>query len=394
LANSYFSIEQSNKKRSKFVKIAILKEVLAGETRVAMLPSEIKRLLKNENIAVLIESGAGDGSFFPDSEYEAVGAKIVENPYADADVILKLNPPTDDEVAKIKDGTTLISLLAPFTNHAFVKSLAAKNITTFCLELIPRTTYAQSMDVLSSQATVGGYRAVLNAATHIGKFFPMLMTPAGTIKPATVLVIGAGVAGLQAIATASRLGAKVEAFDVRPAAREQVESLGAKFLYMDLDESSETDSGYAIEMDDEFIRKEMELLHDAAKRVDVIITTALIFGKKAPILIKDYMVKDMKGGSCIIDMAAENGGNCELTKPDEIIVENGVTIDGTINLPAQVPTHASLMLSKNLAKLLSDIIKEGELVVDFENEVTQGCVVTYEGKIVHEMTKKIIEGAK
>ncbi len=376
------------------MKIAILKEVLAGETRVAMLPSEIKRLLKNENIAVLIESGAGDGSFFPDSEYEAVGAKIVENPYADADVILKLNPPTDDEVAKIKDGTTLISLLAPFTNHAFVKSLAAKNITTFCLELIPRTTYAQSMDVLSSQATVGGYRAVLNAATHIGKFFPMLMTPAGTIKPATVLVIGAGVAGLQAIATASRLGAKVEAFDVRPAAREQVESLGAKFLYMDLDESSETDSGYAIEMDDEFIRKEMELLHDAAKRVDVIITTALIFGKKAPILIKDYMVKDMKGGSCIIDMAAENGGNCELTKPDEIIVENGVTIDGTINLPAQVPTHASLMLSKNLAKLLSDIIKEGELVVDFENEVTQGCVVTYEGKIVHEMTKKIIEGAK
>ncbi|MBL7052809.1 MAG: NAD(P)(+) transhydrogenase (Re/Si-specific) subunit alpha, partial [Candidatus Marinimicrobia bacterium] len=248
--------------------IAVLKEVLQGESRVAMLPSEIKRLLKNENIAVLIESGAGNGSFFPDSEYEAVGAKIVENPYADADVILKLNPPTDEEVAKIKDGTTLISLLAPFTNHALVKSLAQKNITSFCLELIPRTTYAQSMDVLSSQATVGGYRAVLNAATHISKFFPMLMTPAGTIKPATVLVIGAGVAGLQAIATASRLGAKVEAFDVRPAAREQVESLGAKFLYMDLDESSETDSGYAIEMDDEFIRKEMELLHDAAKRVD------------------------------------------------------------------------------------------------------------------------------
>ena len=374
--------------------IAVLKEVLQGESRVAMLPSEIKRLLKNENIAVLIESGAGNGSFFPDSEYEAVGAKIVENPYADADVILKLNPPTDEEVAKIKDGTTLISLLAPFTNHALVKSLAQKNITSFCLELIPRTTYAQSMDVLSSQATVGGYRAVLNAATHISKFFPMLMTPAGTIKPATVLVIGAGVAGLQAIATASRLGAKVEAFDVRPAAREQVESLGAKFLYMDLDESSETDSGYAIEMDDEFIRKEMELLHDAAKRVDAIITTALIFGKKAPVLIKDYMVKDMKGGSCIIDMAAENGGNCELTQPGKVVVENGVTIDGTLNLPTQVSTHASLMLSKNMAKLLSDIVKEGELIVDFENEVTKGCVVTHNGEIVHEMTKNIIEGAK
>ena len=374
--------------------IAVLKEVLQGESRVAMLPSEIKRLLKNENIAVLIESGAGNGSFFPDSEYEAVGAKIVENPYADADVILKLNPPTDEEVAKIKDGTTLISLLAPFTNHALVKSLAQKNITSFCLELIPRTTYAQSMDVLSSQATVGGYRAVLNAATHISKFFPMLMTPAGTIKPATVLVIGAGVAGLQAIATASRLGAKVEAFDVRPAAREQVESLGAKFLYMDLDESSETDSGYAIEMDEEFIRKEMELLHDAAKRVDAIITTALIFGKKAPVLIKDYMVKDMKGGSCIIDMAAENGGNCELTQPGKVVVENGVTIDGTLNLPTQVSTHASLMLSKNMAKLLSDIVKEGELIVDFENEVTKGCVVTHNGEIVHEMTKNIIEGAK
>ena len=288
----------------------------------------------------------------------------------------------------------MISLLAPFTNHDSVKLLSSKKVTSFCLELIPRTTYAQSMDVLSSQATVGGYRAVLNAAIHSGKFFPMLMTPAGTIKPSTVLVIGAGVAGLQAIATASRLGAKVEAFDVRPAAREQVESLGAKFLYMDLDESSETDSGYAVEMDEEFIRKEMELLHEAAKRVDAIITTALIFGKPAPILIKDYMVKDMQDGSCVIDMAAENGGNCELTEPGKVVTKHGVIIDGSLNLPTEVPVHASQMFSKNIAKLLSDIIKENKLEVDFENEITKGCVVTHNGEIVHEMTKKIIEGAK
>ena len=269
-----------------------------------------------------------------------------------------------------------------------------KNISSFCLELIPRSTYAQSMDVLSSQATVSGYRAVLNAATHMGKFFPMLMTPAGTIKPATVLIIGAGVAGLQAIATASRLGAKVEAFDVRSAAREQVESLGAKFLYMDLDDAAETDSGYAVEMNEEFIRKEMELLHDAAKRVDAIITTALIFGKKAPILIKDYMVNDMQPGSCIIDLAAENGGNCDLTKPGEIIHHNGVTIDGRLNLPSQVPYHASQMLSKNISKLLMEIIEDGKIKYEMENDIINGCLVTHKGIITHEMTRNIIEGAK
>ncbi len=375
------------------MKIAIPKETLPGETRVAMLPMEVKRL-KSDEITVLVEASAGAGSFVSDADYESVGAQIVNDVYQEADVIVKINPPTEDELSKIKDGTTLISLLAPFTNHDSVKLLSSKKVTSFCLELIPRTTYAQSMDVLSSQATVGGYRAVLNAAIHSGKFFPMLMTPAGTIKPSTVLVIGAGVAGLQAIATASRLGAKVEAFDVRPAAREQVESLGAKFLYMDLDESSETDSGYAVEMDEEFIRKEMELLHEAAKRVDAIITTALIFGKPAPILIKDYMVKDMQDGSCVIDMAAENGGNCELTEPGKVVTKHGVIIDGSLNLPTEVPVHASQMFSKNIAKLLSDIIKENKLEVDFENEITKGCVVTHNGEIVHEMTKKIIEGAK
>ncbi|MBT7411065.1 MAG: hypothetical protein HN826_15305 [Methylococcales bacterium] len=261
------------------------------------------------------------------------------------------------------------------------------------MELIPRTTYAQSMDVLSSQATVSGYQAVINSAKHSSKFYPMLMTPAGTIKPATILVIGAGVAGLQAIATAKRLGAKVEAFDVRPAAREQVESLGAKFLYMELDDSSETDSGYAVEMNDEFVRKEMELLHDAAKRADAIITTALIFGKKAPILIKDYMIDDMQKGSCVIDLAAEMGGNCELTQPDEIINHNGVIIDGTLNLPSQLPVHASQMLSKNISKLLTDITSDGVININFENEFIKNCVVTHEKQIVHEMTKKIIEGS-
>ncbi len=371
--------------------IGIPREIRDGETRVALLPPEIKRI-QSEKIVFQMETNCGIGAFISDSEYVSAGVKIVDDVYQNSDVILKINPPADGELTKIQNNSILISLLDPFINHSTVRTLAEKNITAFCLELIPRTTYAQSMDVLSSQATVSGYRTVLNAANHLGKFFPMLMTPAGTIKPSTVLVLGAGVAGLQAIATASRLGAKVEAFDVRPAAREQVESLGAKFLYMDLDESAETESGYAIEMDEEFIRKEMELLHEASKRVDVIISTALIFGKKAPILIKDYMVKDMHPGSCIIDMAAENGGNCELTEPGNVINKHGVIIDGTTNLPAQAPVHASQMFSKNLAKLLTDIIKDGTIQVDFENEITKGCVVTNKGEIVHPLTKKIIQG--
>lgn len=371
--------------------IGIPKESLAGETRVAILPAEIKKL-SSDLLKFKIESGAGNGSFIADENYAESGAEIVSDVYSDSDLIIRINPPTEEELSKLNNGTCLISLLAPFTNHALVKQLAEKNISSYCLELIPRSTYAQSMDVLSSQATVGGYRAVLNAASHLSKFFPMLMTPAGTIKPSTVLVIGAGVAGLQAIATAKRLGAKVEAFDVRPAAREQVESLGAKFLYMDLDDSAETDSGYAVEMNEEFIRKEMELLHDAAKRVDAIITTALIFGRPAPILIKGYMVNDMQPGSCIIDMAAENGGNCELTKPGEIIHHNGVTIDGTLNLPAQVPYHASQMLSKNISKLLTEVIEDGKIKFDLENDIIKGCLVTHEKNIIHEMTKNIIKG--
>ena len=371
--------------------IGISKESLPGETRVALLPPEIKRLL-SDNLTFNIETEAGTGSFISDENYMESGADIIPDVYLNSDLIIRINPPTEGEVFKLKEGSCLVSLLAPFTNHDLVKQLAAKNISSFCLELIPRSTYAQSMDVLSSQATVAGYRAVLNAASHMGKFFPMLMTPAGTIKPATILIIGTGVAGLQAIATAGRLGAKVEAFDVRPAAREQVESLGAKFLYMDLDDSAETDSGYAVEMNDEFIRKEMELLHDASKRVDAIITTALIFGKKAPILIKDYMVNDMQTGACIIDLAAENGGNCEFTQPGEIIHHGGVTIDGRLNLPAQVPFHASQMLSKNISKLLGEIIKDGKVNFDLENDIIKGCLVTHEGKIIHEMTRNIIEG--
>ena len=371
--------------------IGIPKESLSGETRVSFLPPEIKRLL-SDNLTFNIETGAGVSSYISDENYTESGAEIIPDVYLNSNLIIRINPPSEEEVSKLKEGSCLVSLLAPFTNHDLVKQLAAKNISSFCLELIPRSTYAQSMDVLSSQATVAGYRAVLNAASHMGKFFPMLMTPAGTIKPATILIIGAGVAGLQAIATASRLGAKVEAFDVRPAAREQVESLGAKFLYMDLDDSAETDSGYAVEMNEEFIRKEMELLHDASKRVDAIITTALIFGKKAPILIKDYMVNDMQTGSCIIDLAAENGGNCELTQPGEIVNHIGITIDGRLNLPAQVPFHASQMLSKNISKLLGEIIKDGKVKFDLDNDIIKGCLVTHEGKIIHKMTRKIIEG--
>ena len=373
--------------------IGIPKETLPDENRVAILPVEIKQL-SSDDLVFKIESGAGIGSYISDEDYSSAGAEISSDVYSDADMIIRINPPNEEDLVKIKSNTAIISLLSPFTNHNLVKNLAKNNSSVFCLELIPRSTYAQSMDVLSSQATVAGYRAVLNAATHMGKIFPMLMTPAGTIKPATVLIIGAGVAGLQAIATARRLGAKVEAFDVRPAAREQVESLGAKFLYMDLDDSAETEGGYAIEMNEEFIRKEMELLHETAKRVDAIITTAMIFGKKSPILIKEYMVNDMQPGSCIIDLAAENGGNCELTKPGEVIYSRGVTIDGQLNLPSQVPYHASQMLSKNISKLLTEITEEGKIKFDMNNEIIKGCLVTHEGKIVHEMTKNIIEGAQ
>ena len=372
--------------------IGLPKETLKGETRIALLPSDIKRAV-SDKLSFQVETGAGIGAYFSDDMYLESGAEVITNVYLSANLIIRINPPSENEIDMLKEGSCLVSLINPFINHSLVEKLAERNISTFCLELIPRSTYAQSMDVLSSQATVSGYRAVLNAATHMGKFFPMLMTPAGTIKPAHVLILGAGVAGLQAIATARRLGAKVEAFDVRPAAREQVESLDAKFLYMDLDDSAETDSGYAVEMNEEFIRKEMELLHDAAKRVDGIITTALIFGKKAPVLIKDYMVKDMQTGSCIIDLAAENGGNCELTEPGDIINHNGVTIDGRLNLPSQVPYHASQMLSKNMAKLLSEIISEGKIQFDMENEIVKGCLLTHDGKITHEMTRNIIEGA-
>ena len=373
--------------------IGLPKETLPGETRIALLPIEINRLA-SDILLFQMEAGAGLGAYFSDESYIEAGVDVTDEVYSSSNLIIRINPPTEAEIDKMKKDTCLVSLVNPFINHELVKKLASRNISTFCLELIPRSTYAQSMDVLSSQATVSGYRAVINAASHIGKFFPMLMTPAGTIKPARVLILGAGVAGLQAIATAGRLGAKVKAFDVRPAAREQVESLGAEFLYMDLDDSSETDSGYAMEMDDEFIRKEMELLHEASKQVDAIITTALIFGKKAPILIKDYMVSDMQIGSCIIDLAAENGGNCEMTKPGEIINHNGITIDGSFNLPSQVPYHASQMLSKNMSKLLGEIIKDGKVQFDMENEIIQGCLLTHGGKIVHKMTKTIIEGEK
>ena len=373
--------------------IGLPKETLLGETRISVFPEEIKRLSSDE-LTFHVETNAGLGAFISDESYIDSGAKIVSDVYTNADLIIRINPPSETEIDTLQKNSCLVSLLNPFIKHDLIKKLATRNISTFCLELIPRSTYAQSMDVLSSQATVAGYRSVLNAASHMGKFFPMLMTPAGTIKPSQVLIIGAGVSGLQAIATASRLGAKVEAFDIRPASREQVESLGAKFLYMDLEDSSETKSGYAIEMDKEFIRREMELLHDAAKRVDVIISTALIFGKKAPILIKDYMVNDMRTGSCIIDLAAESGGNCELTQPGDIINHRGVTIDGRLNLPSQVPYHASQMLSKNMGKLIDEIIKDGTIQYDMENEIIKGCLLTHEGKIVHEMTQKIIEGEK
>ena len=376
------------------MKIGVISADSTTESRVALTPDAVKKLRKL-GFEVVVQSGAGLAAYYTDDSYQTAGADIASSSaevVEQSQIITTISDLPAELTETLKPKQIVVGMLDPYRNTQ-LETYATKGATVFAMELLPRTlSRAQNMDVLSSQANLAGYKAVLLAANEYSRPFPMFMTSAGTVKPAKVVILGVGVAGLQAIATASRLGAKVEAFDVRPVAREQVESLGAKFLYMDLDDSAETDSGYAVEMNEEFIRKEMELLHDAAKRVDAIITTALIFGRPAPILIKDYMVNDMQPGSCIIDMAAENGGNCELTKPGEIIHHNGVTIDGTLNLPAQVPYHASQMLSKNISKLLTEVIEDGKIKFDLENDIIKGCLVTHEKNIIHEMTKNIIEG--
>jgi NAD(P) transhydrogenase subunit alpha len=371
------------------MRIGVVRETTPGERRVALVPETVGRLAKSGN-EVIVEPGAGEASSFPDRMYTEAGGTIGDA--WSADLVLKVAKPSDDELARIREGAVLIAFLQPLTNHALVRELARRRVTALSMDAIPRITRAQAMDALSSQATVAGYKAVLLAAVALPKFFPMLTTAAGTIAPAKAFIIGAGVAGLQAIATARRLGAVVEAFDTRPVVREQVQSLGAKFLEVDLGETGEGAGGYAKELSEEAHRKEVELLAKAVKENDIIITTAAIPGRPAPKLITADMVRSMKPGSVIVDLAAETGGNTELTEAGKVIDVDGVRIDGTTNIPSTMPYHASQMYSRNIQSLLGLMItKEGKLNLDMNDDVIKGTVITKDGEVVHEATRKLVE---
>ncbi len=372
------------------MKVGIPKEVFAGESRVAMIPESVKRLVDKADFVV--ESGAGAAAGFDDAAYEAVGAQVEADHAAvlAADLVLKIQPPAigedglPDEVAAMTQGAALITFLKPFARSDMLQKLAERNITAMSMEMVPRITRAQNMDALSSMATCAGYKAVLLAANAFARFFPMFMTAAGTIAPARALILGAGVAGLQAIATAKRLGAVVEAFDTRPVVKEQVESLGAKFVALDVaHEEAEDAGGYAKELSEDHHKRELELIAGRLPRTDIIITTAQIPGRSAPILITEEMVQALKPGSVIVDLAAEGGGNCELTEYDRTVVKHGVTIIGTANLPGLMPVHASQMYSKNVGNLLQHLLGDDGLQLDMEDAITAGVVVTHGGKIVH-----------
>src|SRR3989441_630450 len=368
------------------MRIGVVRETTPGERRVSLVPETVGRLTKSGN-ELVVERGAGQASSFPDRPYTDAGATIGD-PWS-AELVLKVAKPSDDELARLREGAVLIAFLQPLVNHSLVRDLARRRVTALSMDAIPRITRAQPMDALSSQATVAGYKAVLLAAVALPKFFPMLTTAAGTIAPAKAFVIGAGVAGLQAIATARRLGAVVEAFDTRPVVKEQVQSLGAKFLEVDLGETGEGTGGYAKELSEEAHRKEVELLAKAVKENDIVITTAAIPGRPAPRLISADMVRSMRPGSVIVDLAAETGGNCELTRAGEIIDVGGVRVDGTTNLPSTMPYHASQMYSRNVASLLGLLItKEGKLNIDMNDDVVKGTVITKDGEVVHEATRK------
>ena len=373
------------------MRIGVPRETVPGERRVALVPETVQKLVKGGN-EVIVERGAGTEAAFVDSAYEQAGARLVDDAF-DAELVVKVQRPTADELGKMRSGSMLIAFLQSLIDPKYAQSIAEKGVTALSMDAIPRITRAQPMDALSSQATVGGYKAVLLAAAHLPRFFPMLTTAAGTIAPAKALVIGAGVAGLQAIATARRLGAVVEAFDTRPVVKEQVQSLGAKFLEIDLGESGAGAGGYAKELSGEAHRKEVELLAKAARENDIIITTAAIPGRKAPVLITKEMVPTMRPGSVIVDLAAETGGNCELTEAGKTVVKHGVTIIGTTNLPSTMPYHSSQMYSRNIASLLALFLKEGKAALDMSDEVVKGTVITQDGKVVHEATAKLLAPA-
>ncbi|GAX35826.1 Re/Si-specific NAD(P)(+) transhydrogenase subunit alpha [Nodularia sp. NIES-3585] len=370
------------------MKIAVAKEIEVCERRVALNPDTVSRLIK-QGLEVSVEAGAGERSYFKDSAYEAAGATIVSDTaklWGEADILLKVSPPQErenggSEVELLREGAVLISFLNPLGNPEVAQKLANRQITAFSMEMIPRTTRAQSMDALSSQASLAGYKAVLIAAAALPKYFPMLTTAAGTIAPAKVFIMGAGVAGLQAIATARRLGAVVEAFDIRPAVKEEVQSLGAKFVEVKLEEETTAAGGYAKEISEASKQRTQEVVAEHVKNADVVITTAQVPGRKAPRLVTEEMVAQMKPGSVIVDLAADQGGNCACTEAGKDIVWNGVTIIGPINLPSSMPIHASQLYSKNLTSLVQLLVKDKALQIDFADDIVNAACITHAGEI-------------
>jgi len=364
------------------MRVGVPKEVAASERRVALVPDAAGRLVK-AGFEVVIERGAGAAASCADEAYKAAGATVGDRAavLGQADVVLQVQAPTSADIALYREGGALVALIQPSSDAALVQQLARRKLTAFSLVLLPRITRAQPMDVLSSQATVAGYKAVLLAASATGRFLPMLVTAAGTIPAARVLVLGVGVAGLQAIATARRLGAIVSAFDVRPAVKEQVQSLGAQFLEMAIEEHAETAGGYAKELSEDTHRRELAFLAAAVKGADIVITTAAIPGKKAPVLITAAAVEGMKPGSVIVDLAAETGGNCELTEAGSEIVRHGVVILGPVNLPSTLPLHASQMYAKNVSAFLGHVVQDGRLRLDFEDPIIRDTCVTHAGEV-------------
>jgi NAD(P) transhydrogenase subunit alpha len=378
------------KKNYSTLIIAIPKETELKENRVALSPDGVKEITA-KGFSCIVEKDAGLSSYFTNEAYEAAGARVLSKNevYSNADVLLRVNPPENDEIKLLKQGAVLISFMYAATNPELVSALAERGITSFSMDAIPRISRAQKMDALSSQANLAGYKAVIMAADHLGKIFPMLMTAAGTIKPSRVVIMGAGVAGLQAIATAKRLGAIVEVSDIRPETKEQVESLGGRFIELKADESVKIEGGYVKGVSQDFLQKQQELIGKHVAQADIVITTALIPGKKAPVLITEEMVKSMKLGSVILDMAVKQGGNCAVSEFNKTVVKEGVTIIGEPNLPSLLPMNASELYSKNIIAFLLHLADKEKFFFEREEEITKGSMITFKGEVVHPSLKPV-----
>ena len=375
--------------------VGVPTEKFPGERRVALVPELVPKLTK-AGLEVLVQSGAGAAAGFSDRSYLERGARLEPEIFQRADILLKVQPPTADEIGRMKEGSTLIGFLQPYTSTAEIRTLAARRVTAFSMELMPRITRAQPMDALSAMSTISGYKAVLLAASRLPKLFPLLMTAAGTITPARVLIIGAGVAGLHAIGTAKRLGAVVEAYDTRPAVKEQVESLGARFVELGLEtEDAEDKIGYAKAQSEEFYKQQQQMMSRYVTGADVVITTALVPGRRAPVLITEEMVQGMRAGSVIVDLAAEQGGNCALTEPGQEVIRHGVVVIGPTNLPSTVPLHASQMYARTVTNFLMHLLQDGRVHLDLNDELTRGPLVVHQGEILHAAVKaRLSVGAK